>query len=248
MPRTESNIAMSQVPVDHEYFFAVGSPETVMSSVWRIWTWPGKSDIYFSEKGSVGSFKVSLHQDGTYRIGFANQFVREQRARGNWNIRNRLTDKWIAPEVKHGIQMPFCLLIPGSELRAPEPGWVTKKPVVWLPEVPANLAYEIRLYLGNTRVRDSITVNSPDGGLGGLWKRPLPDGWILVVLAKRGPFRESEQQKVEEVRQKVIKATASLSPALVADGRLRIVAQGFAEDGSRLFIDMALDVAPASSG
>lgn len=238
---------MSQVPSDHEYFFAVGSPERVMSSIWRIWTWPGKSDVYISEKGAVGSFKVSLHQDGTYRIGFANQFVREHRARGNWNIRDRATDKWIAPEVRLGIQMPFRLFIPGSELRPPEAGWVTKKPVVWLREVPANFAYEIRLYLGNTRVRNSITVNSPDGGLGGLWTRPLPDGWVLVVLAKRGPFPESEQRKIEQVRQKAIKAAKILPPALLAGGRLRITAQGVADDGSRYFIDMALDATATSS-
>jgi hypothetical protein len=233
---------MSNVPADHEYFFAVGSHETVMSSVWRVWTWPGKSDIYISEQGSVGSFKASLHQDGRYRMGFAQEFVQQQRARGNWNLADRATDKWKATEIAPGIQMPFRLLIPANELRPSAPGWSTKKQVIWLPVPPSNCAYEIRLYLGNTHVRESITVHSPDGGLAGLWQRPLANGWVLVLLAKVGPFPDQEQHKVDLVRQNILTFAATILASVLENGRLRVIALGYADDNSRHFIDMALDV------
>jgi len=233
---------MSVVPPDHEYFFAVGSPETVMSSVWRVWTWPCKSDIYISEQGSVNSFKASLHQDGRYRIGFVQEFVHQQRARGNWNLADRATDKWKATEIALGIQMPFRLLIPASELRQPALGWSTKKQVIWLPAPPSNFAYEIRLYLGNTHVRESITVHSPDGDLAGLWQRPLVNGWVLVLLAKVGFFPDQEQHKVELVRQNILRIAATIPASVLGNGRLRIITQGYEDDGSRHFIDMALDV------
>ncbi len=59
---------MSNVPHERSYFFAVGSPETVMSSVWKVRTQPGKKDIYISESGSFDSFHVSLHRNNECHV------------------------------------------------------------------------------------------------------------------------------------------------------------------------------------
>ncbi len=96
----------------------------------------------------------------------------------------RRSDRWEATEVAPGIKMPFSILIPGSELRPPAPGRSTTKQIRWLPEPPANFAYELRLYFS----KNSFTLHSPEGDVEELWQRPLADGWVLVLLAKRAPF------------------------------------------------------------
>jgi hypothetical protein len=174
---------------------------------------------------------------------FAKEFVREQRKRGNRALtdRNRQTHGWKATEITSGVQMPFRLLIPASELRPPVPGWSTTRPVWWLSEPPTNYAYEIRLY----RVCEAFTIDSPDGCIGVLWQRPLVDGWVLVVLAKLGLFPAEEQQKLELVRQQARAVATKLPPSALKDGGLRIINQGSADDGSRHFIDMALELPSA---
>jgi len=46
--------------------FAVGSPETLQSHVWRVWV--QKDEIYIGTRGMKMNWKVSLHKSGIWRI------------------------------------------------------------------------------------------------------------------------------------------------------------------------------------
>jgi hypothetical protein len=132
---------MSKVPPEHEYFFAVGSPGTVMSCVWHIWTWLNGHDIYITEQGSLNSFHASLHKNDKCHITFTKEFIVEQRKHGNFTLTNRTrkTHEWKTTEIMEGVQLPFRLLIPASELHPSAPGWSTQKQVVCLPIPPSDL-------------------------------------------------------------------------------------------------------------
>jgi hypothetical protein len=48
--------------------FAVGSPDDLRSSIWRLWV--HGNDVYFGARIMTGLFKVSLHKDGNWHIAF----------------------------------------------------------------------------------------------------------------------------------------------------------------------------------
>jgi hypothetical protein len=228
---------MSKVSPAHEYCFAVGCPEAVMSSVWKVQVRPRKRDIFISESGSFTLFHISLHRDDRCHLAVREDIAKHGRDRGNPTPPKGkyYTDKWKAGDIKPDLKMPFRLVIPASELRPPTPGWSTMQQVRWLRTPYANCAYEIRLYLSK---RD-FAVYSPDGEIVELWRRPFVNEWALLVLAKILPYPDQERHNIELVRQQ---AAATLPASVVKDERLRIIVHSSAADGSRYFTDVALDV------
>jgi len=167
-----------------KFFFAVGSPETVMSSVWKVTAKQGEMDVYISESGSGQQMHVSLHRD-EWHVSVWKEFVKHGRDRGYPNPAKSPSYpmKWGVSEIASGLMMPFRLLIPTNELRPSVPGWRLAQPVRWLDPPPANFVYEIRFYL----IKRPLVIQSPDGVILELWKRPRKDGWELLVLAKALP-------------------------------------------------------------
>ena len=141
---------MNKVPPEHEFFFTVGSPETVMSSVWKVTAKRGWMDVYICESSSGQQMHVSLHRD-RWHVAVWKEFVKYGRNRGYASPAASMVYpmKWGISEIAPGLMMPFYLLIPTSELRPPAPGWSTTQPVRWLDPPPANFVYEIRFYLIN---------------------------------------------------------------------------------------------------
>jgi hypothetical protein len=234
---------MNKVSPEHNFFFAVGSPETSMSSVWKVTAKQGEMDVYISESGSGQQMHVSLHAN-IWQVTVWKEFTKHGRNRGYPNPAKRPTHpvKWSVSEIAPGLMMPFRLLIPTSELRPQVPGWRAALPVRWLDQPPANFVYEIRFYLINR----PLVIQSPDGAILELWKRPLKNGWELVVLAKALQLPDQEWNNIELMRQQGLLAAgplpeSALQMVAVQEGRLRGVVLCSADDGSRHFIDLAVD-------
>jgi hypothetical protein len=229
---------MSKVSPEHEFFFAVGSPETVMSSVGKVTAKQGQMDVYISESGSGQQMHVSLHTN-IWQVTVWKEFTKYGRNRGYPNPAKSPTHpmKWSVSEIASGLMMPFRLLIPTSELRPAVPGWRSAQPVRWLDQPPANFVYEIRFYLINR----PLVIQSPDEVILELWKRPRMNGWELVVLAKAFLLPGQEQHQIELMRQQGLMNVPPLPEFALQEGRLRGVLLCSADDGSRHFIDLAVD-------
>src|SRR5215470_19285533 len=107
---------MDKVPPEHKFFFAVGSPKTVMSSVWKVTAKRGKlrwMDVYISESGSGQHMHVGLHRD-EWHVAVWRELVKHGRNRGypNPSPRNAYPKRWGVNEIAPGLRMPFRLLIP----------------------------------------------------------------------------------------------------------------------------------------
>jgi hypothetical protein len=99
---------MSAVPNKRSYdkhpiVFAVGSPESVRSSVWRLWV--RNDDVYFGAIEALTGFKVSLHQSGVWRAAFVKSLDKDA------NI-DRAAKKWARPsEAEPGITHALSVVI-----------------------------------------------------------------------------------------------------------------------------------------
>src|SRR5215467_2932210 len=82
LPCSSQRSSMRTVPPEQHFFFAVGSSETVMSSVWKVTAKQGEMDVYISESGSGQHMHVSLHQE-QWQVSVRKEFVTYGRDRGS---------------------------------------------------------------------------------------------------------------------------------------------------------------------
>jgi hypothetical protein len=113
---------------------AIGSLNGPQSSVFRIWSPPGKSDVYASLRGIAGEFKISLHETGECSAGFTTQFAKQEKAAVNAMGGSRHQSRWTRlKDVGPLMVVPLQFVIPASELRSTEVGPTAKgKEVTWL--------------------------------------------------------------------------------------------------------------------
>jgi hypothetical protein len=65
--------------------FVVGTRGGLRSSTWRCWTPAGgKSDVYLAPRSLAGSYKISLHESGSWQVGLTSEVKRKLEAEGRW--------------------------------------------------------------------------------------------------------------------------------------------------------------------
>lgn len=57
--------------------FYVGPWDDRYSSVWRVWSNPGKHDLFLGVRSIAGVLKVSLHQSGIFKAAFTKEHHRQ---------------------------------------------------------------------------------------------------------------------------------------------------------------------------
>ena len=80
---------MSVRPKPNTYRFAVGTPQSVESSIWRMWV--HGNDVYLGAREALRAFKVSLHESGIWRIAWVEDLKRPDSAS------DRVIVKWNRP-------------------------------------------------------------------------------------------------------------------------------------------------------
>jgi len=113
---------------------AVGHVQGPQSAVFRIWSPPGKSDVYASVREIAGEVKISLHETGECNAGLTTQFAMQEVAAVDAMGGSRHQSRWT--RLKHvgsRVVIPLQFAIPASELRSwrVQPAAATEK-VTWL--------------------------------------------------------------------------------------------------------------------
>jgi len=113
---------------------AVGCALGPQSTVFRIWSPPGKSDVYASVRDIAGEIKISLHETGECNAGLTTQFAIREVAAVDAMGGSRHQSRWT--RLKHvgsRVVVPLQFAIPASELRLSrvQPAAATEK-VTWL--------------------------------------------------------------------------------------------------------------------
>lgn len=95
--------------------FAVFSEDGRRSSTWVAWTSKRRLDAYIQNLSARNSWKVSLHESGSWQHGLLKESTLAQALPVG---QSRHWDIWAAPdEASPGIRRTFCVVLPDAELR-----------------------------------------------------------------------------------------------------------------------------------
>lgn len=112
---------------------AVGLPDGPYSATLRIWTSPGKSDVYASVRERAGDFKVSLHESGTCNAGLTDQFANKEADAVTAIGGSRHQSTWTrAMHTGSRVVAPLQFAVPASELRTWRERPARDTTIMWL--------------------------------------------------------------------------------------------------------------------
>lgn len=113
---------------------AVGLPDGPYSATFRIWTSPGKSDVYASVRERAGDFKVSLHESGTCNAGLTDQFATKEADAVTAIGESRHQSTWTrAMHTGSRIVAPLQFAVPANFARGENVPPETQRSCGWVP-------------------------------------------------------------------------------------------------------------------
>ena len=168
--------------------FVVGDPDDLRASTWRCWiAGRGKDDIYLAPRPIAGSFKVSLHESGDWRVAFTTEFKEKMKRQGRWaEGDHRSVARWRKPEqLAPGVVLAFRVIVPASAVSIPAEPRLLPGDLVWIRPPHENMAAEISLVLTgkDTRVTGWPGKRGMNNDLVGSLN--LPSGTTLWLVSRQ---------------------------------------------------------------
>jgi len=135
--------------------FAVGMPRGMRASTWRCWTPArGRSDVYLAPRSIAGAYHLSLHESGSWHVGFAKEFKSRMVDEGRWKGGSRLIRQFPEPkEIGPGVVLGFRVIIPASAVTIDSSKGSLPPNLVWIPRPAENRAVEISLLITKPTVK-----------------------------------------------------------------------------------------------
>jgi len=176
--------------------FAVGSPESIQSWVWRMWV--HRDDVYLGARNALTSFKVSLHQSDIWRIAFVNELERGDEET------DRVIFKWERPEeFTPGWTPSIGILISSIEAKRPlEKVKVEDPRIHWFsPSAEGRkLVFKVLFSKPGYSQNDLQRVTIPGDRLVG--RLPKRNGEIVWLVLREDGLTPLEIAKIRDVMQK----------------------------------------------
>jgi hypothetical protein len=227
--------------------FAVGSPDGPRSGVWVLWTMPHKNDVYLAARSLGGVFKVSLHADregqpASWRIAFNDPnspFLRPGQ--------DRVVERWVPPtELAPGWTRAFEITVLASELTVPQDGDHDPGNVAWISPPALGFGVDFDVFLSAPGVTGAEGWPGRDSlGTRRLFCAPLANGQHAWLLASYGAVSQEVRDGIDRFHRLI-----EQSPVRVLDDvdwtslrQPRAFLGGILNDGTRYFLDLALDPA-----
>jgi len=187
--------------------FAVGTPETAESSIWRLWIY--RDEVYLGARDALREFKVSLHQSGIWRIAFVADLERSDKS-------DRVITKWKRPgEFAPGWTPSVGVLISAvpadRPFRTPR---IADDRIGWFePPVAGNkLVFKILFSNGAFTADDARKIRTDRDRLAAcLVKQNGEKVWLVV---RDEPLAPSEEQKIRDI---MLKTKIHLKPGSEGD-------------------------------
>lgn len=174
----------------NEVRFAVGEPNGLRSSVWKIWA--TGSDVYVQSKTMAKSTKISLHQSGICQWSALTEYASESEL---FRGKSRHIGRWKRNEpVGLRLSHLFSIIIPGSELR--DVSDVTKRLIEWLPNPGIDHKVVVSIYISNSLP----TLISVEMEAKPLFLFQLRDKRIVLGLARTEKMESQLLEQLESVR------------------------------------------------
>jgi len=126
--------------------FGISDGRRRRTATWRVWTPPGKADVYLACRALGGTLKASLHQLGSWHVAYS-QKAFERDVEGAIPSKNdRFLQKWPWPRpIAAGVTLAFRIVTPCSA--ATSPMGAADRKAIWLPNCPSQRATEIDIMI-----------------------------------------------------------------------------------------------------
>lgn len=128
------------------------------STTWKVWIPGKKSDVYVAAREMGRDFKVSLHESGSWQLGFVEGFLeRELRPEDVDSTPSRHIEVWSRPpELLPGVTRALQVLVqPGAVCRRGRARG--SKRLAWADLPPAGLAVEFTLFILSAAGRKTLS-------------------------------------------------------------------------------------------
>lgn len=187
--------SVTQTSVPQDEFVArlvVGQEGVPTSGTLRIWSPPGKSDIYAAMRGIAGECKVSLHASGECLAGLTKQFARKESDAVNTMGGSRHQSKWTrATHAGSRVITPPQFVIPASELQTFSSKLPLKFPKRYYLGCPAGIwaiGHHLVPLFGSGGPRCRMAWTAPSDALSWL-EDPAERREVLAYLARLSDWR-----------------------------------------------------------
>lgn len=137
---------------DHVLRFAVGDPAGTRAATWRVWSpaGRGKNDIYIACRSLGRVLKTSLHESGSWHVGFLRSYIKNNFDAADPKQTNPYLQRWPRPpEIGPGVTLAYRIVVlPAAVNRICQP---ESAHITWLPPPPMGSATEISVLLVEAR-------------------------------------------------------------------------------------------------
>lgn len=184
--------------------FCVGEPGR-RSTIWRLWAGKNKSDIYVASRKTVGIFKVSLHESGDWRVQWVRRddSVRFTPYDEKQVDDGRIIHKWARTPPSGGWTDALSIWVPGTDVVLVPGDSEPYEDVQWMEAPPAGWAVEFRIVLlqSHRAYRLGSALIQPESSLALVNGFFLPDGEVMLVLARTAPMTKAQMEGVQHIRE-----------------------------------------------
>lgn len=126
-------------------FGIVNSDSGEKAATWKVWTPPGKKDIYVAARELSGALKISLHESSNWHFAYDPQFFENRVPEAKRSERGRFIDKWPRPNpIAPGVTLALRIVTPWTALRLGKP---FPEEIQSIEAPPSGMAREIGLFI-----------------------------------------------------------------------------------------------------
>jgi len=125
--------------------FCVADEKRQRSSTWKVWSQLGhnKHDVYLACRPLGGCLKASLHESGSWHIGFIRDDLKRRLDPAHPRCINPYLDRWNRPkEIAPGFTLAFRLVVPTFSVNIPI-GSSFSADIIRIPTAPKDKAVEV---------------------------------------------------------------------------------------------------------
>ena len=129
--------------------FTVADERGNRGASWKIWihTETGKNDVYLACRELGGALKASLHESGSWHVGFIRKFVLENLATNEPKRADPYIEIWPRPAaIQRGITLAYRIIVPTAALNIRLDQRI-KSSMIVVPAAPTGKATEITVFL-----------------------------------------------------------------------------------------------------
>lgn len=221
--------------------FSVRDANGNRAATWKLLTQTGggKHDVYLTCRSLGGKLKASLHESGSWHVGFVRDFLNENLDDGHPKREDPYIDRWPRPsEIGPGVTLAYRILVPTSGVNMAIEDTLPGS-IIWIPAAPDGTAVEI-----------DVVFTAPDAVVSNWPGRSSMNTELVGKLVLENHETVWVVHRVVDVPGFNLPSTCdptwfkSGRDVNLTDGSIRAILLGNSDDGSRFMVDCAVQTDP----